>query len=206
MGSVSSTSTERSEQRWFRAAAHGDSTELRRLATAEPQLLDRCDSRRMTAVMEAAARGHEVCLELLVSLGAQVDMFDSRGWTAAMHAAYRGQHQCLHILIDHGVDLDAQDFLGTTAAMRAAIGGHETCLRLLASHGANLLKKDRLGFKALTHADRLGHRPCTELLKAEDVEDNPFKEMYDMSQPPSLLTSKGPHRARAKTMPGLKRA
>lgn len=153
------------QTKWFQAAAEGDVQTLREVEDLSINF-NKKDSRGLTALMIAAASGHESSTWFLAQWS-DLDAVDNRGWTAATHAAFKGQEACLSALAESGADLDARDFLGTTAAMRAAIGGHAGCLRVLANYGADLLAVDHMGMAAATHAQRKGHSACISILAAE---------------------------------------
>lgn len=156
------------ERRWFGAVQNGDAEGLRSMAVQNINPSIR-DCRGLTALMVAAAKGHEACIVLLIQLGADLEACDGRGWTAVTHAAVTGKDRSLRLLAECGANLDAKDFLGTTPAMRAAIGGHDRCLRLLVEHGADLKAEDNLGLGAAAHARRKGRVTCVHILEASDA-------------------------------------
>ena len=52
------------------------------------------DSDNFTALMWAAANGHEDCIKLLVDAGARVNMTNNKGSTALLEAAMYGYLGC----------------------------------------------------------------------------------------------------------------
>lgn len=100
-----------------------------------------------TALMFACYEGHAVCVETLISNGAQVNAKGFHSKTALMIAAHRGHKHCVELLIDSGADLHAVDRQGWSALMYSSGGGHFQCVEVLTGRGADV---NLQGFRAKT--------------------------------------------------------
>lgn len=58
-----------------------------------------------TALMRAAAGGHEAVARMLLEHGANVEKADDHGTTALMRAALGGQEKVVQLLLDHGAEV-----------------------------------------------------------------------------------------------------
>lgn len=58
-----------------------------------------------TALMRAAAGGHEAVVRMLLEHGANVEKADDHGTTALMRAALGGQEKVVQLLLDHGAEV-----------------------------------------------------------------------------------------------------
>jgi len=69
------------------------------------------DSIGQTALMLAAYRGNEKCVELLLNHpGIDVNLQDKWGWTALMFAAYRRNEKSIELLLSHpGIDITLEE-------------------------------------------------------------------------------------------------
>jgi ankyrin repeat protein len=74
-----------------------------------------------TALMDAAEKGYEGAIQLLLKKGAEVDEKDYFGQTALMYAAEKGHTEVLKLLLDKGADFDREDkIFCQTALIHAA--------------------------------------------------------------------------------------
>ncbi|EET01020.1 Ankyrin repeat protein [Giardia duodenalis] len=111
-----------------------------------------------TALMYAAARGHERVVELLVEH--QGGIQNNSHQTALMWAARNGHLECVKLLLEKEGCM--QNDRGWTALMNAAWGGHLECVRLLAEKEKRLQNID--GKTARIIASRRGHSSVADLL------------------------------------------
>ncbi|KAA0154251.1 hypothetical protein FNF29_02471 [Cafeteria roenbergensis] len=68
-----------------------------------------------TALMTAAARGHDDVVRFLIDRGADLDVQDTHGQTALMSAAYKSKPRVVRTLMKRGADPDLRSRLGKTA-------------------------------------------------------------------------------------------
>ena len=128
------------------------------------------DNNGVTALMAAAAGGHEAMAHILLHHGATAGAADNDGWTALMDAAAGGHVTMAQLLLDHGADTGAADSVGRTALMAAAAGGHEAMAQLLLDHGAKARAARNDGVTALMIAAADGHVTMAELLLEHGAE------------------------------------
>ena len=98
-----------------------------------------------TALMEAAAGGHEDGMKCLLSREANHAITDKTDSTALMLAAGAGADNCVAQLVEAGCVLDAVEASGKTAFMFACLNGHTEVVKLLTSAGCNIEMKDLNG-------------------------------------------------------------
>ena len=106
------------------------------------------DRSRLSALMVAARFGNNICVQLLIEAGADVNN-NVTGVTALMLAAHYGNESCVKQLINTGGDVNKSDGTGKTTLMFALEGGYGECLKLLIEAGA-----DRWGYKLMCHIIR----------------------------------------------------
>ena len=153
------------------------------------------DSFGMTAMMYAALRSHNECVDLLVADESRI--VDNNLWTALMHAARVGNVEGVQILLEH--EAGKRNNQGWTALMNAAKFGHSeivcllrdieaclqsykgaTALHIAAQHGhAGIVKllidkekniQDCQGWSALMNATHKSHASCISLLAPHEAQ------------------------------------
>jgi ankyrin repeat protein len=164
--------------------------------------LEERDEKGWTALLFAAAGGHEEVSAFLLSKGAQASSEDHTGMTPLMMASRRGHLGLLKKLVEHvegqGLGNQVQDQTPVSAARYQAIDrGHEEAVALLLDHSAHLVdspdpagrtpamhasrrghagwgldKKDVEGWTALHHAADAGHEGVVSLLLSKGVQAN----------------------------------
>ena len=133
---------------------------------------DEKDSGGWTALMWAAARGHEAMVRLLLENRAEVEAKDSNRWTALHQAAVKGHEAVVRLLIEKGADPDSKDKDGWTPLPGAAANGHEAVMRLLLEKGVNVNAQGGWFGNALQAASLYGHDKMVELLLDKGAEVN----------------------------------
>ena len=112
-------------------------------------------------------------LEVLVELGAKLDVKDSAGQTALAHATLNGNEQAMSWLISKGAEVnEVGHFIGTTPVIQACARGHFHCLQLLLEHRASLNVQGVFGHRPLNCAAFAGSYDCCKNLLAMEVDVN----------------------------------
>ena len=99
--------------RLLEAIVTGDAAAARRLAAADPGLVDELDSADRAALVNAAERGNLASVGLMLELGfpieARREATDDDGATALHAASWAGSADTVALLLDHGAELNARD-------------------------------------------------------------------------------------------------
>ena len=119
-----------------------------------------------TALMCAAAAGHEAAVVLLLDRGADLAATDFEGSTALMEAAAGGHPATAAVLLDRGADVAAtkSTALAMTALLFAAQNGRAGVAALLLDRGADVAATDGNGTTALMLAAQSGSTALAALL------------------------------------------
>ena len=89
-----------------------------------------------TALICAAYKGYESCLELLLHAGANVNRPNAEKFTPLIYANINGHHKCVELLLQAGAVVNIPDAKGLTALMHASVNGYCQCVELLLNVGA----------------------------------------------------------------------
>ncbi|XP_077055354.1 ankyrin repeat and SAM domain-containing protein 6 isoform X2 [Siphateles boraxobius] len=131
---------------WFRLCDEGDLESARRVLE-DPggrAHVDGTDDEGNTALMLAAAGGHEPLVRFLLRKGASVDLRNQHGWTPLMQAARFGHVTVAHLLLENGAEINGRNRLGASVLTIAARGGHTQLAKLLLENGAFVDDLDHL--------------------------------------------------------------
>eukprot|EP00461_Guttulinopsis_vulgaris_P000489 UN00489 len=112
------------------AVVRASKTDVARLLTINPQLVNNQDSDGVSLLMEAAANNHINVLSLLIDHRASVDLVNRLGRSALMEAACRGHPAITLRLAQARPNLDYQNDkhpLNFNSLMEAASRGHSSC-------------------------------------------------------------------------------
>ena len=93
--------------------------------------LEAADNDGHTPLHQAAAEGHEDCLNALLFRKVNINAVDNYGRTALHWAAAFGEDRCLYLLLKPGANISAADRDGWTALDVATARGHEACVKTL---------------------------------------------------------------------------
>ncbi|XP_067234054.1 ankyrin repeat and SAM domain-containing protein 6-like [Chanodichthys erythropterus] len=123
---------------WFRVCDEGDLESARRVLEDPGGFghVDGTDEEGNTALMFAAAGGHEQLVRFLLRKGASVDRRNHYGWTPLMQAARFGHVTVAHILLENGAEINGRNRMGASVLTMAARGGHAHLAKLLLENGA----------------------------------------------------------------------
>lgn len=107
----------------------------KRLLKAKKIQVDDATKMGTTALIKAAAGGHQQFTEML--LGMQADRIKENWYGTALHcAAEAGQVTTLITLLETGLDVDIRDRRGRTSLHCATVSGHPSAMQSLLEHGA----------------------------------------------------------------------
>lgn len=91
-----------------------------------------------TALMQAAERGYNGIIKMLLDHNANIDLRDFSGNTALNIAASEGDISTMRILIEHGANKENRDNYGMTPFLNAANKDHHEAVKFLAEMGADI--------------------------------------------------------------------
>ena len=145
-------------------------------------------------LLHAIQNGDELCLNLLLTAGADVNL-------GLMRAVKKGLAKCVNILLKSGADVNATDENNHTALMYAASGGHYRCVDELINAGADVNVFNGSNITPLMCAVQSNHLECAVRLIEAGADVNASLEgsgaalltaaAYDHSECIKLLLAKG---------------
>jgi len=120
-------------ERFLAAVAAGDLATLRRLATANPELLASTD-----AMFTAIAMQRADLVEALLDLGMSPDIGDAKGFRALHYTTHCGAEAAARLLIARGAEIDPfEQRYGGTPLRHATYQGRSEMVALLVPHSRN---------------------------------------------------------------------
>ena len=125
---------------------------------------DKEENRDKEAIILAAENGHERVCDLLIRMGAKIDLADKDEKTALMLAAQNGHREVCYLLIKRVAKKDLADKDGKTAMMLAAENGRYAVCDLLIGIGAKIDLADKDGKTAMMLAAENDHERVGDLL------------------------------------------
>ena len=151
----------------FRVACRCGNLEAAQMLLQAGAQKDMRDEKLMTALMDAAFKGHTEIVQLLLQAGANKDLQDHFGWTALMEAARNGRMEIAQLLLQADADKDMQDRRGSTALMKTAFQGYTDIAQLLLQAGAekDLQDHNENGTTALMEAARVSRTEIAQMLQ-----------------------------------------
>ena len=114
-------------------------------------------------IVSAVQHGHEQCLKLLVTEGADVNAIGPFWQSALSEAIKNGQHKCVEILLKAGADINERR-TGKPALIEAAKHGNDKCIDLLIASGADVNIRNKFGNTALIAALKSESDTCVNRL------------------------------------------
>ncbi|MDQ7826146.1 MAG: ankyrin repeat domain-containing protein [Candidatus Eremiobacteraeota bacterium] len=118
------------------------------------------------AIHWASAAGAADVVNLLISLGADINASDMNGITPLHSAALHGHISVIDILIEKGAGVNKPSSNGSTALHRAVSSEHAGTVELLLARGARAHVADKAGRTALDLARETGNKKIIDLLEA----------------------------------------
>jgi ankyrin repeat protein len=139
---VTPTVTEEGEDQFVGACLRLDRSLAQRLLAAHPEYLT-----SPVAMFEAATRDRADALELLVGLGASVDVRDSHNTRPLHHAAAANALAAAQFLVDRGAEIDPRERRYDAAPIGwAAHGDHHRMVDLLSRYSRNIWTLSSQGY------------------------------------------------------------
>ena len=130
------------ERRLIEATITGDAGTLRKLlekgADVQTRRKRRSSNENETLLHLAAMRGHEVAVQLLLEMGADIDATDNLGHTALHHATAHQHQAVLRHLLDEGADMEIRNGVGEAALHISTKSGDKASAQQLLQRGANV--------------------------------------------------------------------
>ncbi|MEM7126982.1 MAG: ankyrin repeat domain-containing protein [Chloroflexota bacterium] len=150
----------------FEAAAAGALDSVTAHLAADPKLVNAYAPDGFQPLGLAAFFGHKPIVELLLSLGAEVNSASENSQQVMpLHSAVAHQHlEIAVLLLDAGADVNAKQRDDFTPLMGAAHNGQLEMVKLLLSYGANPAVKKPDGQSAYAIALEAGHPAVAQLL------------------------------------------
>ena len=129
------------EKEIIKAAKSGAAWRVKELIEQDPALILARDSDGSTPLHCATWKGHQNVVELLLSLGADVNaqnQNDHWGTTPLHAAAHANQRAIAELLIAHGADIHAINLNGRTPLAETEFHKAKPVANLLKTHGASV--------------------------------------------------------------------
>ncbi|XP_077966605.1 uncharacterized protein LOC120341845 isoform X2 [Styela clava] len=115
----------------YASVIKGDKAELKKIVSANPELLDTADNFGRTPLMYCVLADRLDCAKFLINMGCNLDQVDNAGRSAIHSAAHKGSYKFLELLHNRGASLDIKDNDGQTALHLATRIRTPKCLEFL---------------------------------------------------------------------------
>jgi ankyrin repeat protein len=107
------------------------------------------NSTKENPLLVACEHNQLPCVQLLLSLGADIEIKDSKGKTALICASEKGHLDIVKELINNGANIDAKDNDGKTALIISSNIGNLEIVKELLNNGANIDARDNKGMTSI---------------------------------------------------------
>lgn len=151
------------ERRFIKAAGSGNIRVVRALLGEGIHINAQDDGD--TALLAAAAAGHEDLVRLLLDHSANPNVSNEYGYTPLSSATHHGYPRIIALLLKRGANPDPASVYGETPLMSAAMNGRLDIVRLLLRAGANPCLWDSRGRTAHNHALSFGKTQVAAVLR-----------------------------------------
>ena len=121
---------------------------------------------------QAAARGHEAVVKVLLDSGSNVNQADLEGTPPLYIAAERGHEAVVKVLLSNGANVHQADKEGDFPLSGAAYWGHVAVVTLLLKNGADVNQRDSKGKSSLHDAALRGHEDIVKVLLSNGANVN----------------------------------
>lgn len=149
-------SIEVTPDRMVQYAAQGDLTVVRNLLAAGVAVSAHDAVHHTTALHNAAAKGHQALVRMLLEMGARVDAVDRLGVTPLTAACFYGQTKVAELLLAAGASLKVPDHADTFPLLAAVQSGNQQLVSLLLDKGASVEDRNAEGLTAMKAAEQAG--------------------------------------------------
>lgn len=148
------------------AAERGDLSEVQRIITEDPSLIEQEGEHDRTPLLIAAGKGHAAIVEWLLDNGsADIESQDAFGFTGLYLSSREGHLEVVSILFNRGVDINKATTDGSSPLMEAAWEGHVDVVELfLSQEGIDFDARTTNGYTALFGASIQGQEEPLRLL------------------------------------------
>jgi Ankyrin repeats (many copies)/Ankyrin repeat len=139
------------KEQFLAACRRRDEAAATKILAANPKLLDDLQPEDRAQLVEAADAHDLPAVELMLTLGFDINARDREGFTAVSHAALRGYVRVVRVLVDHGADLEIRSVYGGNALQscqwgslnfRDPRGDYPACAEALVQAGATVAYPD----------------------------------------------------------------
>nr|7B6W_AAA Chain AAA, Alpha-1B adrenergic receptor,alpha1B adrenergic receptor,Alpha-1B adrenergic receptor,alpha1B adrenergic receptor,Alpha-1B adrenergic receptor,alpha1B adrenergic receptor,Alpha-1B adrenergic receptor,alpha1B adrenergic receptor [Homo sapiens] len=130
------------------------------------------DWEKARKLLEAARKGQDDEVRILLANGADVNTADETGFTPLHLAAWEGHLGIVEVLLKNGADVNANDERGHTPLHLAAYTGHLEIVEVLLKNGAGVNATDVIGTAPLHLAAMWGHLEIVEVLLKNGADVN----------------------------------
>nr|CAB3256533.1 inversin-like [Phallusia mammillata] len=115
----------------YAAIIRGEKSEVKKLLTANPDLLEAPDNFGRTALMYCVLADRLECAKLLLKMKCKLDQVDKAGRSALHLAAHKASYKFLELLHDRGGNIEIKDNDGQTPLHLTTRNRHARCLDFL---------------------------------------------------------------------------
>jgi ankyrin repeat protein len=115
---------------------------------------------------QSAMRGETSSVEMLLSLGADVNGADEHGRTPLHDACLKGRLDTVKLLLDRGAKIGALDENKATPLHDAALGGSAKVVELLLERKAEIAARDSKGSTPLDYAIKMERSDAVRALQS----------------------------------------
>jgi ankyrin repeat protein/L-ascorbate metabolism protein UlaG (beta-lactamase superfamily) len=154
------------------AVESGNVEQTRALLEANPALVNEPDTAQSLPLHLAAYNGQTATIELLLSLGADINVGDRENTTALTIAAMRNHMDAVRLLTEKGGLVTSKDSNGNTALLSAARSKNTEMVRYLLDHGASLAEVSNRGSNCLHIATSIGADSLVTFLLTKEMDIN----------------------------------
>jgi hypothetical protein len=149
----------------YDAARNGDLSTVATFLASDPALANSKDTDGQTPLYQAAWRGREDVVRLLLQKGADANSKDRYGETPLHVAANNGRLGVVQVLLANKANVNAKSDSGWTPLHRAALGDQKAVAEVLLAKGADVNAKAQDGRTPLQVAKQFSHADVAELLR-----------------------------------------
>ncbi|MCF7806097.1 MAG: ankyrin repeat domain-containing protein [Simkaniaceae bacterium] len=185
------TESEENKRDFLIAAEEGKTSVIKQMIDSGAVDVNDADKDGNTALIKAAANGHQEIVGMFLDKGADIEHPNAKGDTALMCAAKEGQLPVVDMLLSADAQSDHPNARGWTPLMGAIIGGHLNVIERLIDKGAdvNRLTKDEYSTPLTIACDSRHSNRLTLLRMLLDKGADVNGEVYRLAGATSVLTA-----------------